>query len=259
MKSRVHKICEVISCNEIAENTFLLKFICPDIAQIAKPGQFLNILVSNYGTGPLLRRPFSISNVDNDKIELIFSVVGSGTKILSQKRTGNEIDVIGPLGNHFSIDDSFEAAFIVAGGVGIAPFPFLTSKLKEKNKTIKTFAGFRNAKSIYIKGLVNVLLSTDDGSQGFKGKVTELFVEELKDGKKAKAKIFACGPVAMLKEVGRVAKDFGILCEVSLENFMACGLGVCQGCPVELSNGNAKYALVCKDGPVFDINNIILH
>jgi dihydroorotate dehydrogenase electron transfer subunit len=212
------------------------------------------------GFFPLLRRPFSISRVEGDNIELLFSIVGEGTRLLASKRPGDQLDVLGPLGNPFNVVGNYETALIVAGGLGVAPFPFLTDRLQREEKHIVSFVGARTAYQLYTKHLKNVHVATDDGSSGFQGTVVTLMERFLDGHDVSKPKIFACGPTPMMKALAVVAIRRGIECELSLEGEMACGIGICQGCPVERANGeNKKYALVCTEGPAFNSKEILLH
>jgi dihydroorotate dehydrogenase electron transfer subunit len=245
-------MCCVESCTEVAANTFLLRFTSLEIASRALPGQFVNVLTTEGGEGPLLRRPFSIALVDGDAVEILFHVVGRGTLLLSQKKRGNTLDVLGPLGQSFRLDADCDTACIVAGGIGLAPFPFLTRHLMKRNKHIETFVGFRNADQVFSDHLVNIHLATDDGSKGFHGNVVQLFESVFDQSNLGKIKIFSCGPTVMLKALTEFAKRRNICCELSLEGHMACGVGICQGCPVERADGTSSYALVCKDGPIFE-------
>ncbi len=254
----LHSSCKVQSCIEVASKTFLLKFLSPQIAGSSLPGQFVNVLTSDAGIGPLLRRPFSISRIEGDRIELIFHAIGTGTSMLSHKQSGDLIDVIGPLGSHFEVNGDYDTALIVAGGIGMAPFPFLTEHLKKSGKRIETLIGFRTSNQVYSEKLQNVHLATDDGSKGFRGNVIQMLESILKDKSLGKIKIFACGPTVMLRSLIEYAGHNNICCEVSLESYMACGVGICQGCPVELREGETKYALTCKDGPIFHASRIKL-
>lgn len=251
MSGILQRQCPVRSCEEVAKQTFLIRFISPEIAASAQPGQFVNVRVADTGENPLLRRPFSVSRIEGDTIELLFNVVGAGTAVLSQKKKDDELDVLGPLGQPFHLDADYDNAFLVGGGLGVAPFPILTADLLKRQKSIQTFVGFRNTKQKYILHMQHVHVATDDSSEGFRGNVVQLFEQFLSHHKIAKAKIFACGPTPMLKAIVELAKQCSICCEMSLEGQMACGIGICQGCPVERVNGTLKYALVCKDGPTF--------
>ncbi len=258
MSRIIQQLCPVQSCIEVAAKTFLLRFNSPEIAASAKPGQFVNILSAEAGEGPLLRRPFSISRIEDDIIELIFHVVGIGTNLLSRKKNGDWIDVIGPLGQPFHGNAEYDTALLVAGGIGVAPFPFLTDDLFKRSKRIETFVGYRNAKQVFIEHLQNVKIATDDGSSGFHGNVVELLESSLIQKSFGKKKIFACGPTVMLKALTELAKRKNICCEMSLEGQMACGYGICQGCAIERADDPAKYALVCKEGPTFLSTEVIL-
>ena len=155
--------------NEILE----LTFISEHLASIAKPGQFINIRVGD--NFPLLRRPFSIFNIEGNKISIVFNVIGTGTKVLARKRKGDMIDVLGPCGNDFLSfsNGAYDTAVFVAGGIGVAPFPLLT-KYFPPNKKIITFLGGRHKDLIVEKGLKNIKIATDDGSEGMKGPVLDL-------------------------------------------------------------------------------------
>jgi dihydroorotate dehydrogenase electron transfer subunit len=224
----------------------------------AKPGQFVNVRVED-GTDPLLRRPFSIHRTDGEGIDIIFNVIGRGTGSLRRKRPGDFIDVIGPLGVPFSLDrDDFETGVLVAGGLGVAPLPIATATLLAAGKNVETFLGARTKAQLATESLHNLHIATDDGSAGFYGTVVDLARETLANGLFPKPKVFACGPTAMLRAVAQYVLSAKIPCEVSLEGPMGCGIGICQGCPVELAGSEKTYALMCKDGPTFDVRKVRL-
>jgi dihydroorotate dehydrogenase electron transfer subunit len=251
-------LVRVQSNAEIAPGLFLFRFVSDPIAAAAEPGQFLNIRAA-YGWGPLLlRRPFSISNVQGSSIELLFNIVGAGTRMLASKRPGDEIDVLGPLGVPFRYREPFVTAILVAGGLGVAPFPFLTDRLEKFGTKIITFVGSRSVLDLRQIHLNNVQRATDDGSEGFRGTVVESLADYLAAHSIDKPKIFGCGPTKMLNALSQYAQANNLACELSLEGDMACGIGICQGCPVERTNGTKKYALVCTDGPTFDCRTIVL-
>jgi len=251
MSRMMQQICSVISCNEVAAKTYLLRFVSSEIAASVRPGQFVNVQTAEINKGPLLRRPFSVSRVDGDIVDILFHVIGTGTDLLSKKQRGDNINIIGSLGQAFRVDVEYDDAIIVAGGIGVAPFPFLTADLQKRNKHIETFLGFRNSGLVFKSHLSNIHIATDDGSQGFHGNVVQLIESYFNQNKFGKTKIFACGPTVMLKALTEFAKRKNICCELSLEGQMACGVGICQGCAVERKNNAEKYALVCKDGPTF--------
>ena len=241
----------VVTMNKrVGPDIYVLGMQAPGIAETVLPGQFINIRVLD-SFQPLLRRPFSVYRVSGDEIQIIFNIVGIGTGILHNKTKADILDIIGPLGCSFGTDDSYETAILVGGGMGVAPLPILCDHLKGKKKAV-TFLGARSGDYLIPEYLENPFLATDDGSAGLKGTVVDLLRTELKPGRFPNPKIFACGPNRMLKGVSQFAAEADIPCELSLESVMGCGIGICQGCPVENSGGPKKYSLICKDGPVFN-------
>jgi dihydroorotate dehydrogenase electron transfer subunit len=251
------RLVQVASREEIADNIYTLRCRSREIAASAGPGQFVNLRCGD-ACLPLLRRPFSISRVVGDEIELVFNVIGQGTRMLASKRPGEALDVLGPLGTPFRFEGDYETALIVAGGLGVAPFPFLSAELLKRGKKIATFVGARTATHLATAHLENVRTATDDGSTGFHGTVVQLLVDYLRAHRMRRTKIFGCGPTNMLKALTSAANDAKIDCELSLEGDMACGIGLCQGCPVERRDGSKKYSLVCVEGPTFNANEIVL-
>lgn len=249
----------IISNDLIAENIYRIEIFSPEISKISKPGQFVNVRLSS-NLDPLLRRPFSIHNVSDETLQIVFNVIGKGTKILSNLKPNDKIDIIGPLGNFFNLEDDFDTAIIVAGGLGVAPFPFLTKALKERKKHIVSLIGARTQNQIVHHGLENVHIATEDGSAGYKGTVIELFRSIILEDKIEKRfltlKIFGCGPVLMIKALATLCNELNFNCEVAIEAPMACGIGLCQGCAVK--SKHYGYKLACKDGPVFNSKEIIL-
>ena len=173
---------------EINKQIFLLKIFSPEIASIIKPGQFLNIRVSE-SVYPLLRRPFSVCDVDGEHIYILFNIMGQGTNILAHKPKGSEIDILGPLGNGFNLHGNFETAVIVAGGLGAAPFPYFTRELIHK-KELLSFIGGRTKNDVISYNLKNVQEATEDGSLGFKGNVIQLLEKKYFNSKINKDKNF---------------------------------------------------------------------
>lgn len=241
---------------ELENSVYLLKLYCPEIASVIRPGQFLNIKVSET-IQPLLRRPFSVCDVEGECFYIMFNVLGEGTQMLKDKKKGELIDVLGPLGNGFSFEGDYEVPVIVAGGLGAAPFPFFLKKIKPGQNPV-CFIGGRSQKDVIKYNLKNVHVATDDGSEGFKGNVIELLKENLETLKNKNVKIFACGPNAMLRALKTFIQENDLECDASLESAMACGFGICQGCPIESTHNKDKYMLVCKDGPVFNIRDIVI-
>ena len=246
----------VVERKILQDNVFLLKMHSPAIASVIKPAQFLNIRVSSESY-PLLRRPFSVCDVEGEHIYLLFNIFGEGTRILAGKSSGDLIDILGPLGNGFNLNDDYETAVIVAGGLGSAPFPFVTRELND-NKEIISFIGGRTSKDVITYGMKNVFTASDDGSSGFKGSVVELLNSKIEELQKKNIKVFGCGTTPMLKALKEFCVKHNIVCEVSAECAMACGFGICQGCPIESTNNSEKYLLVCKDGPVFNVEDVMI-
>lgn len=252
----IQELAAVQSVTAIASNIFQLSFRSPTISANAVPGQFVNVRIEN-STAPLLRRPFSVFSVEGTDVSIIFNVIGRGTELLSKKKSGEVIDVLGPLGHGvFPFDDSsYATALLVAGGLGVAAFPFLQSRIP-RSKNVVSFLGARTSSQIVRSTLRNVQVATDDGSEGYHGTVVELFEQFVNGRTPDRARIFSCGPLPMMRAVSGVARRKNIPCYLALECEMACGIGLCQGCPVETVNGIKKYNLVCKDGPVFESSRV---
>ncbi|MBI4547652.1 MAG: dihydroorotate dehydrogenase electron transfer subunit [Ignavibacteriae bacterium] len=253
----IQEVCPVTSNNVVGSNIFVLSICSPEISSTVQPGQFVNIKV-NERTVPLLRRPFSVYRVNGDNLEIIFNVIGIGTKILSSKSPGDVINVMGPLGRWYGIDGGYETALLIAGGLGVAPLPMITAALKRKGGKITTFLGARTSDQLVCSHLENINLATDDGSVGYHGTIVDCLRSWLGRNNHARFKIFGCGPNTMLKRLSYLAQEYNIPCEVSLESAMACGIGICQGCPVEKVGNEQKYSLICKEGPVFNTRTIVI-
>ena len=248
--------CAVEDVRRAGEGIFLLSFTSRTISRTLRPGQFVNIRVDG-GCDALLRRPFSAYRIRGEVVEIIFQVVGRGTDALRRKVPGDSIDVMGPLGVPFRTDGGdFRTAVLVGGGLGVAPLPILTEALRGCGVTIMTFLGARTSAHLVTSHLEGLRTATDDGSAGYHGTVVDLAAHTMRESPPPLPKIFACGPTPMLRAVASLARASGIPCEVSLEGPMGCGIGICQGCPVERAGEEPAYALMCKDGPTFDISTI---
>jgi dihydroorotate dehydrogenase electron transfer subunit len=233
-----------------------------EIAHGAYPGQFVQIKIAD-SYEPFLRRPLGVHGVKGDTFEVLFEVAGKGTQILSEKKPGGYLDILGPLGKGFDYKPQGiggKLPVLVAGGMGVAPLLFLAQKLAER-KTPKAVVliGSRTRQHVlcqkeFEKAGCRVIIATDDGSFGFKGYVSELLKIELLKADEQSSVIYACGPRLMLKEVSKIALIKSIPAQVSLEAHMACGIGACLGCVVNTKSG---YQRVCKDGPVFDAGELV--
>jgi dihydroorotate dehydrogenase electron transfer subunit len=254
----LHLRSPVHSLRQAAPNVFVLALRCPEIAANVSAGQFVNILTSS-GIEPLLRRPFSVHRVEGEIIEILFQRVGKGTALLAEVEKGDDLDLLGPLGHGFRLDEEdFDTAVLVGGGLGVAPLPLAGISLRKREKRIVTLLGARTAELVVDAGLTDVQVATDDGSRGFHGTVVDLAAQRLATGSLQQTKIFACGPTPMLRALALLAISLNVKCEVSLEGQMACGIGICQGCPVETRGMERKYLLMCKDGPVFTARDIVI-
>lgn len=249
---------------KVAQDFYKMRIEAPYIARNAQPGQFVEVKCS-CGTDPLLRRPLGIHRVLKNGIELLYEVVGKSTELLSEKKMGGYLDIIGPLGNGFIYGTKAPrpyAPILVAGGIGVAPLVALAESLayRKKQKTYVLIGAKIKShilcESEFKKIGCEVKVSTEDGSKGKKCLATELLEDLLNVIRyPLNAMIYACGPVGMLKVVAKIAEESKLPCQVSLEERMACGVGVCLGCPVKIKGQG--YKMVCKDGPVFNAEEIL--
>lgn len=218
----------------------------------AAPGQFVHVRITE-SSDPLLRRPFSIYDCCENSFSLLYRITGKGTLFLSEKRAGEMLDVLGPLGNGFLLTKAPEAV-LIAGGMGIAPLFFLYRELASDGKTCHLFMGAKNKSELYlydelIRLVPGLQVSTDDGSSGYHGLVTELAASAIAG---MEAPVYACGPGPMLQETARLCTGCQRELFLSLEAYMACGVGACLGCTVAVRLGKeTHYRRVCVDGPVF--------
>lgn len=251
----------VIHRKEIAPGLCVITFEAAEIASSTLAGQFVNVLPEHGESDPMLRRPFSIYAVEDTKVSIIVQAVGRGTAIIAAKQPGDILDVIGPLGQSWNYGSEFESAVLIIGGVGVASMPLLTAALKARGKSVVTYYGARTSSLIAREGLEKIRISTDDGSEGFRGSNIENLELALAASEFQNPKLFVCGPTGMMRAAKELAAAFEIPCEVSLETEMACGMGICQGCPVENEESaqerlGRKFRLVCTDGPSFEASTI---
>jgi dihydroorotate dehydrogenase electron transfer subunit len=240
----------------------LLGFKADKIASEAQPGQFIMVRTSD-DLHPLLRRPISIHSVFDGKLEIYFQQVGTGTRLLAQKESGDTLDILGPLGKGFYLNDTIreKPVALIGGGRGIAPLYFLALKLRNMGAFPLTYYGGRTKKDIPLRGKFqrekfDILLTTDDGSYGDRGFITDLFRRSLEEFHPDR--IFACGPEAMMQEVSRIAAEKKIPAEFSLEAIMGCGFGACWGCVRKFkSTTGEEWSKICEEGPVFPGEKII--
>ena len=240
----------------------LLSIASPEIGKAARPGQFVMVKVADRPF-PLLRRPLSIHDADVSGIRLFFKVAGLGTEILAGKRPGDPVDILGPLGKGYTVSGSLKGTkdYLVGGGRGIAPLYFLGRELKALGAEVVVLYGGRTRRDTPLAGAfeaagLRLLCSTDDGSFGFRGFVTELLGRELA-GTPADM-IYACGPDPMMKAAAETARAAGIPAELSLESLMGCGIGACWGCVHRIrGEGGQGWVKICEEGPVFPAERVV--
>lgn len=250
----------VTSAIEVADGIYLLQVEAPEIAAEAKPGQFVMVPCDK---DMILPRPFSIHTAGEGKISILFAVVGKGTEWLSHKKKGDRLDIFGPLGNGFTVNEKSRNLLLVAGGMGIAPMRFLAEKALEAKKLVTILNGARTVscliavttpQNLFEKGIhpasLHCVNTTEDGTEGFKGLATQLIPHYLKNADQ----VFACGPEGMYKTMAQMRVLQNIPVQISMEIMMGCGTGVCYGCTIKTQKGLKQ---VCKDGPVFEMADII--
>lgn len=261
--------CLVVKNEKTAPGHFTLTLRSPRISKNAKPGQFVQIQCAADSCDPLLPRPFSFLTAGPSDFSVLYQVVGKGTELLAHKKKGDEVWVVGPLGNGFSTgmrDGGRGMSVLVGGGVGIPPLFYLAQELiKIRRDNIHVFLGARDKSLIlcerdFKKLGVHLHLATDNGSKGKKGYITDLLNDFLHSSLSThpSSQIYTCGPTPMLKAVSRLASKYKVSCEVSVEEPMACGFGACLGCAIEVEkNGNKRFAIACCEGPVFKAEEIV--
>jgi dihydroorotate dehydrogenase electron transfer subunit len=256
---KLQVIAPVVSNVEIIERHKVITCIAPEIAEQAIPGHFVNVLVTD-ATDPLLRKPFSIYKVDRaaGEIALLYSIVGATTNGMSRKSAGDLLDIFGPLGGKVfdASNQQISHHILVGGGYGVPPLIFLANTLlaKNPNEKIEFIIGARNKSLVVGETDVHDLgldprITTEDGSHGVHGRVTDVLRTLLKSGGARSTMVYCCGPTPMMQAVAEVSAEFGAACQVSLETPMPCGVGVCMGCVVDLADGRRVRS--CVDGPVF--------
>ncbi len=224
----------------------------PEIAATSRPGRFVMV---RCGVETMLRRPLSVHKVDGGKLALLFTIVGKGTRWLSQRKTGDIVDIFGPLGNGYTIYPDSKNLLLVAGGIGIAPLCFLTQEAERQKQPVRLLLGAPTRNQLYPKHLlpsgIKLVTATEDGTAGNRGMITDLLPDSILEADQ----VFACGPVSMYQTIANLSQHYPKLksAQISLEIMMGCGVGVCYGCTIKTKNGLKQ---VCKDGPVFDLSDL---
>ncbi|MFA6989204.1 MAG: FAD-binding oxidoreductase [Candidatus Gastranaerophilaceae bacterium] len=231
---------------EINKNVYSLEFSTPTLDNIL-PGEYMSILCHEL----TLRRPFSVMNFEDGRITVLFKKKGKGTQYIANLKVGDNIEFSAPLGNTFKIEN--KKTLLVGAGIGVAPLFYMNKKLKETGAETFFAAGFLNKPDII--GEFD-FVSTDDGSNGYKGSICD-FVEKIIEDFNPE-KIVSCAPHPVLKFIAQTAQKNGIESEVAMEKIMACGIGVCRGCVIQIKkDGKIQNATVCKDGPVFKGEEVV--
>lgn len=250
---------KVIINEKLSPQYWRMAFDAPDLIAQVKPGQFVHIRTDEQGLQPFFRRPFSVYRA-RKYVEIFYDAVGPGTRLLSLKKKGDTLDVLGPLGVPFQMPpETTKQVILIAGGIGIAPMLILSDVLKNKKYNFVLLFGGRDRGHVYPMqefkdNGVKVHIATDDGSVGVKGRVSVLFDKIEKNPESTF--IYTCGPNPMMKAVQAFACQHGIKAQAACEEIMACGLGACLGCSIETKNG---FKTVCYDGPAFNLDEVVFH
>jgi dihydroorotate dehydrogenase electron transfer subunit len=279
--------CPIVSNKRMTENCWRVVLDTPQISSKVKPGQFVHVRIGGEN-GPLFRRPFSVFRRVPLKenrlgIEIVYKVIGTGSRVMTGLRKGDTLDIIGPLGRGFDLDRSKSIHVVVAGGTGAACLFLLAEEISKAGLPLKVLLGADTKASVLLKkeyASLNgeVMVSTDDGTYGFHGFVTQMLDRGFQEGNiSTDCAIYSSGPEPMLKALAPVCQKYRIPAQVSVERHMMCGIGACLACVCKVDpnhiwknrdlgsshiqsvpDSEFGYALVCKDGPVFSMNEVIL-
>jgi dihydroorotate dehydrogenase electron transfer subunit len=260
----------IVKNEQITIGHFLLSVKLPLSFKTPMPGQFV-MLRERGRIDPLLGRPFGVYHFERSEneaqVEILYRVVGKGTLLLSRLREGDFVEVLGPYGRPFDVYPEAGRVVFICGGIGVAPITYLASHYRalEEARGVELVCYYGASKAENLVGIEKirdvmseVLISTDDGSAGYRGLVTEKFAEDVSSYEPGTVKVYACGPRPMLKRLSELLSGNPMSCQVLMEERMACGLGACLGCTVLLNNVGEKgtHARACIDGPVFSIRDI---
>lgn len=248
-------LCKIVSNEELTSGYYRLVFEKP--FDSFQPGQFCMIRIPGIQE-ELLRRPFSLCQEDKTHFEIVYKVVGPVTRAMAHLSVSCELWVLGPLGNGLDWT-GYTRVVGIAGGYGIAPMLGLGRRLKSQDIPYEVYCGARSLSDLLLlsdfeKIGVSVHVSTEDGSRGFKGLITELAERDLSHMGNKKTLLFVCGPHGLLHEASQLASKLGCPCRVSMESYMGCGMGVCLGCVVKMKDG--QYVRSCVEGPVMNAEEI---
>ncbi|MGA2866449.1 MAG: dihydroorotate dehydrogenase electron transfer subunit [Verrucomicrobiota bacterium] len=254
----VEQTVQILSNERHSELYFRVVVRAPQIAPLVQPGQFAHVRILPLKEA-LLRRPFSIFQAEGGTFSILYKTVGKGTEVLSQMRSGEGLSVIAPLGRGFTVPPAGgETPLLIAGSYGMAALYLLAQRCPQRGIV---FVGGRRRVDLLCEEEFRALgwevrLTTEDGSGGEQGLVTQALMAELKRSSEGR-RLFACGPTPMLKAVARMAAEFDVSAELSLDEHLCCGLGVCLTCVVPIkTDGGWEYQRTCTEGPVFDSRRV---
>ena len=251
----IQEICRAASNTRLGEGLYQLVLDAPQIAAAAQCGQFVHIAC---GEGNLLRRPISICEAGEGRLRIVFQVKGEGTRWLAARKAGDTLDVLGPLGHGFDTAALGARPVLLGGGIGVPPMLQTVKCAKAAGAAPRAILGFRNKGAVILeedfRAVCETFVTTDDGSYARHGFVTDVLQELVADA----TGVAACGPKPMLKAIAAIAKQAGLPCQVSMEERMGCGIGACLvcACALKAENGETRYGHVCKDGPVFNAEEV---
>ena len=276
---------EILKNENISQNYFKITLNLFENSILPLPGQFYTIRCSN-NTDPFLRRPFSLHRLvqtrNSVQMKILYRVIGKGTEWLSKRQKGEVLDMIGPLGNGFIIEDDVKEVVLVARGIGIAPLYALGEAFFTRNRrvNIHILIGARLEERIFYEGeckkIGEVFLYTDNGSKGFHGRAPDLLLHLLEKKRLPETfSLYACGPPRMYRDLASLSERFKFHGQVALEEHMGCGFGACLSCACPLKpqfikkniqwkkpalqwseDGLLAYSLICKDGPIYDLQEV---
>ena len=285
MDSKVHRgsiqvlDCQILAHYQFEGDQYILTLDSPEIAKATKPGQFVHITVAD---SLAMRRPISIVSVDTDNstFDLLYKVVGEGTRQLAERKIGEVLSIIGPIGNGFELTDK-KLPLLIGGGVGMPPMIAIAQQMKDTNHDPFVILGSEvpfpftpelskmgnpcpnasHTMPLLEEWNIACRLASLQNYEGvFKGYVTDLareYLNTLSTDELAQVEVYSCGPHPMLEAVAKLAKEYNLPCQVSLEEYMACAVGGCAGCVVEVqTDAGPAMKRVCVDGPVFDATTV---
>lgn len=246
----------VVTNERVATGVCRVVLDAPRTAAAVQPGQFVHLRISR-SADFILRRPFSVHRARGGRLEILYQVVGRGTRVLEDARPGDVMDVLGPIGHGWVIPEGISRALVVAGGLGAAPMGMLVEQLAERGVQVTFAQGAPSAGRLLARELFDSLcrrsvVATDDGSAGTCGFVTVLSAEQLE--RERPDVVYVCGPEPMQRIVAEQCAAADVPCQVSLERLMACGIGACLSCVVLTRDGQKR---ACVDGPVFDATDVV--